>query len=208
MSDKPEHEANRLITYCPECDDKQECHVDGEYVDYADTGVWIHRLIHCAKCCSAMLIVQEPLPDGDESEPARLYPPTRVSLGPEVPSEINRYLREAVACFELAKGYTATALMCRRVVETVAADLGQKGKYDKLALVLKKLFDAGVLDKAIYDWATELRALGNDAAHGDKVKISRADAEDALRFTEALLSYVYTYREQFKQYKIRRAATA
>lgn len=198
------HEDHRLIAYCPRCEDKQECHVDGEYVLHGDDGVYIHRLVHCSKCCDAMLVIQEPLPDGDESEAHRLYPPSRTQLGPEVPSAIRRYFVEAVACYELARSDTATALMCRRVLETVAIDLGEKSKNEDLPAVLKKLSEGGVLDKSIYEWSTELRTLGNDAAHGSAVRISRNDAEDALHFTEALLSYVYTYRARFEQYKERR----
>lgn len=205
MGHDHDHEAARLIVYCPQCEDKQECHADGEYV-YQEDEVFIHTLVHCSKCCGAMLVVQEPDPNGDVTEPHRLYPPTRTQLGPEVPTNVRRFFNEAVACFEFAKSYTATALMCRRVLETIAADLGQPSKSENLAKTLKKLSDLGILDASIYQWATELRTLGNLAAHGITEKVSRPDAEDALAFTEAVLSYVYTYRRRFEAYTQRKNA--
>jgi hypothetical protein len=70
---------------------------------------------------------------------------------------------------------------------------------------MEDLNTSGVIDQALLDWATELRILGNEAAHGDN-ETSRQDAKDALEFTEAMLSYIYTYRQNFDLFKRRRDA--
>jgi hypothetical protein len=51
--------------------------------------------------------------------------------------------------------------------------------------------------------------MGNEAAHGVDVVISPEDARDTLECTEALIEYVFTYRDKFEEFKKRRAkATA
>lgn len=53
-----------------------------------------------------------------------------------------------------------------------------------------------------------LRVVGNEAAHGVKGAISQPDAKDAIEFTNAILDYVFSYRDRFEQFKKRRASSA
>lgn len=46
---------------------------------------------------------------------------------------------------------------------------------------------------------------GNEAAHDVNVTISAEDARDILEFTNALLEYVFTFRDKFEEFKKRRA---
>jgi hypothetical protein len=86
-------------------------------------------------------------------------------------------------------------------VEDVSKEHGATGR--DLKAKIEALKNHGVIDQTLLDWATELRLLGNEAAHGDG-EISRQDAKDALEFTEAMLSYIYTYRQSFDFFKRRR----
>ncbi len=65
--------------------------------------------------------------------------------------------------------------------------------------------DDGLIDRGMLEWASELRVLRNIAAHfGDRDEIDRADADDAIALTEAILNYVYVYATRFKEFKLRR----
>ena len=91
--------------------------------------------------------------------------------------------------------------MCRRTLEVVTKEHGAAGR--DLKAKMEALKGNGVIDQTLLDWATELRILGNEAAHGEG-EISRQDAKDALEFTEAMLSYIYTYRQNFDFFECRR----
>jgi hypothetical protein len=189
--------------YCEYCEEIRVHRGDYELVVNSDNGVWIHTLLLCAICDGPIFVVQEPLPEGDVSEPAQLYPAVRGGAIHGTPKAVRQSFVEAVRCFEQAAGHTATAIMCRRTLEVVSKEHGATGR--DLKTKMKALKDNGVIDQTLLDWATELRALGNEAAHGDG-EISRQDAKDALEFTEAMLSYIYTYRQSFDFFKRRRDA--
>jgi Domain of unknown function (DUF4145) len=60
---------------------------------------------------------------------------------------------------------------------------------------------AGVIESRLFEWAEEFRTMGNEAAHGVEFAVPREDAEDTLEFTEALIEYVFTYRDKFAEFK-------
>lgn len=189
--------------YCEFCEEVRAYCGEYELVVQNDNGIWIHTLLKCPVCTSPVLVVQEPFPDGDVSEPVQLYPTARGDTVHGTPRSVQRAFVEAVRCFERGAAHTATAIMCRRTLEVVAAEHGTTGR--DLKARIEALKDQGVIDAALFDWATELRMLGNEAAHGVG-QISREDAKAALEFTEAMLSYVYTYRQNFNLFKSRRAS--
>jgi hypothetical protein len=61
-----------------------------------------------------------------------------------VPEPIRRAFADAVACFD-AKAFTASAIMCRKVLEAVC--VAHKAKGAGLAAQLKYLADHGELDR-------------------------------------------------------------
>jgi hypothetical protein len=70
--------------------------------------------------------------------------------------------------------------------------------------MLPSLRDAGEIDDRLLEWGNALRMVGNEAAHDVLAEISREDAEDILDFTEAILEYLYTFKERFDQFQERR----
>jgi hypothetical protein len=64
----------------------------------------------------------------------------------------------------------------------------------------------GHIEGRLLEWAEALRNFGNEAAHDVGVTISAQDAKDIMTFTEALIEYVFTYRDQFERFKKRRTA--
>ena len=104
--------------------------------------------------------------------------------------------QEALICLR-AKAFIATALMCRRTVEGVAAHHSIAAR--SLASALKELKDKGIIEERLFEWAEALRIAGNQAAHDANVAISKQDATDIVDFTDAFLAYVFTFRDKFEE---------
>ena len=132
-----------------------------------------------------------------------LYPPPDNRVNQRLPDPIKSAYHEAISCFK-SKAYTATAIMCRKTLEGICAEHGVKG--NNLVANLKELKDKGIIENRLYEWADALRISGNEAAHDVTVTISPEDARDILEFTNALLEYMFTFRDRFEQFKQRRLA--
>jgi Domain of unknown function (DUF4145) len=61
-----------------------------------------------------------------------------------------------------------------------------------------------MIDERLFEWSDALRVVGNEAAHGVGLSIDQ-DAKDTLEFTNAILDYIFSYRDRFEQFKKRRA---
>ena len=163
-------------------------------------GRW--TFVHCPACKLPMLTVQVDDGEGfEEDAPSRVYPPRDRQLSYKTPKTIKEAFDEAVICFR-AKAFTASSIMCRKSLEGLCAEHGARAS--NLSKSLKILKDKGVIENRLFEWAEALRALGNEAAHGVGVLISREDANDTLDFTEALIQYVFTYQDQFQKFLKRR----
>jgi hypothetical protein len=163
-------------------------------------------LAACPSCKGPLLAYQD---DADFQgagvegwgKPVRIYPPRDREFGASVPKDIARAFSEARTCFR-GKAFTAAAIMCRKTLEGICAVHGvQSGP---LAVQLKILKESGTIENRLFEWAEELRTMGNQAAHGVELAISAEDARDTLEFTEALIKYIFTFRDKFEEFKKRR----
>jgi hypothetical protein len=93
-------------------------------------------------------------------------------------------------------------MMCRKTLEGVCDDHKITGR--TLQQRLAVLRDQGAIEGRLYEWADELRLVGNEAAHDVKVQVTPDDARDTFEFTRALLEYAYTFRLRFEEFKKRR----
>jgi hypothetical protein len=94
--------------------------------------------------------------------------------------------------------------MCRKTLEGVCAAHGVNQK--SLMESLRDLREKEMIDDRLFEWSDALRSAGNEAAHDVKVIVSRNDAWDILDFTNAIVDYLFSYRDQFEQFRARRAA--
>jgi hypothetical protein len=51
-----------------------------------------------------------------------------------------------------------------------------------------------------------MRSAGNEAAHGLGLSIEQADAKDILEFTNAIMDYLFSFRDRFEEFKKLRSA--
>jgi len=188
-----------MILECGQCEALVNAELITSYEREDVLGPLIYSFLKCPQC-QTPLLAEENL-----FGISRLYPPQDSRVNPNLPVPLRRAYEEALACFK-SKAYTATAIMCRKTLEGICIEHGANGR--TLVSSLKDLKDKGVIENRLYEWADALRISGNEAAHGVNVTISAEDAKDILEFTNALLEYVFTFRDKFEEFKNRRSTKA
>ena len=162
-------------------------------------------LTKCPRCSSPILLQEmESFYDNGWDLPFRLYPPIEDSLSPSVPKLVRESFDEAQTCMK-ARAYTAAAVMLRRTLEGICAEHNHKER--TLAMSLRAMRDAKVIEGRLFDWAEALKNSGNDAAHDVSVTVSAQDAADLSEFSRALIEYLYSYRDKFAAFQSRRSAS-
>ena len=200
-----------MIIQCSEC---------RQYVEAKETGAyWRHfdgrepscryTLLACTTCQSPILVRQSNLgnlAEGDKWDtPFVVYPQTDMHVNPNAPKEIRAAFEEACACYR-SQAYTASAIMCRKTIEGVCAEHGIQER--NLSASLKKMKESGLIDERLFEWSDALRVVGNEAAHGVGASTTQPDAKDAIEFANAILDYMFSYRDRFEQFKKRRESGA
>jgi len=159
----------------------------------------------CPKCQSPILIEQEQELDFTLSKlywgtPKLLYPNSEFRINPIIPKTLRVSLLESIKCYQ-AKSYTATAVMCRRTIEGFCQIKGVKER--NLAKSIEKLKADGIINDQLFEWANELRLIGNEAVHNIEIKFSSTDSRDILDFTIAILDFTYSFKDKFDKFKER-----
>jgi hypothetical protein len=190
-----------MLLECHHCEAIVDAKEIANFVDVDEAWNTKYTFGNCPACNSALLARQFDTGDGWD-RPVRVFPPRDRNLHSSVPKPIRAAFTEGRACFR-SKLFTAAAIMCRKTLEGICSAHGVKS--GTLAAELKKLKESEVIDSRLFEWAEELRTIGNEAAHDVAFAASREDARDTLEFTEALIEYVFTYRHKFEAFKKRRA---
>ncbi len=191
-----------MLTECRHCQAAVDAAVLASYETFdEEAGVQLKfTFAKCPQCDGPLLLVQEQWGDTWD-KPSRIFPVREDQVGWSVPKGIRNAFAEAARCLNV-KAYTAAAIMCRKTLEGVCEEHKVAGR--TLQERIQALKDTGVIEGRLYQWADELRLVGNEAAHDVSVEVSAQDANDTVDFTRAVLEYVYTFRDQFERFKQRR----
>jgi hypothetical protein len=209
MTDRTDETKEARALACPHCDRTALATVHGiaiwdgwdKIADDSISDPTEYALVQCSQCSQVSVQARQDFGGGFyEDSPSVVYPAPR-ELNWNIPLSLRGDFEEAQVCFT-AKAYKATAVMVRRVLEGTCKENSVKER--NLAESLKKLEEIGLIDPTIAQWAKELRLLGNEGAHYTSKPVSRADAEDALSFAEALLDHIYVLRKRFDEFTQRR----
>jgi hypothetical protein len=126
--------------------------------------------------------------------------PPSPTIPEHLPPSVEKAFMQAEGNFPREGYEESSGMMYRRALE-----LGLGEKYPEmtgnLAGKIRKLVEDHVLTTDLGEWATEVRLVGNDAAHAPEV--TRDDLEMMRAFADAVLRYVWTLPTQVQQ---RRAA--
>jgi uncharacterized protein DUF4145 len=126
-----------------------------------------------------------------------------------LPAPIDTAFREG-ATYLAVECFNAAGTMFRLCVDIATRTLLPAGEAEglnakvrrDLGLRLPWLFANNYLPAALHDLSTCIKEDGNDGAHAGT--LSKADAEDLLDFTVALLERLYTEPERLRQANLRR----
>jgi len=129
-----------------------------------------------------------------------LFPTENKFISDRLPNSIHKSYSSAKHSYEVGL-YEPAVIMCRKCLEAICIEKGEvKGN---LKSRIDKLRDAEIIDKKLFNWADNLRMIGNDAAHEFEVNITQQDAADSIEFVEALLSYVFVLNKKFDEFQKR-----
>ena len=189
-----------MIIECNTCEALVDALVLKDYsgFDPEDGPPYKYSFLKCPKCSNPFLAVQEDC-GGGWDDPYRLYP-SQNRINYKYPEPIKKAFSEARSCFK-AKAYTATAIMCRKTLEGICNE--HKINERNLKTSLEKMKDQGIIETRLFEWAETLRNSGNEAVHDLNITVTADDARDIIEFTNAILEYVFTFKDKYDQYKER-----
>lgn len=165
-------------------------------------------ILLCRNCKQGIVVVEEewigdsPRRDGFRSGTVtwrgiHWWPaPGAADLDASVPLALREAFIEGIRAHG-AKAPHAAAVMFRRAVEGIVRDKGNAEAIKQLDNgdlpgALLHMNKAGILDKTLYEWALEIRALGNTGGHFDLFEnVSIEQSQQLVNAVRALLRYVY-----------------
>lgn len=196
-----------MIIECAHC----RLHVDGKecgaYERLSDGSgpSSLITLLSCSNCRSPILVRQTNIGNMAEGDiwdtPQLVFPTSDLRVNPNAPHNIQVAFDEACSCYR-ASAFTASAIMCRKTLEGICAAHSVSER--SLATSLKKMHEQNLIDDRLFEWSDLMRMAGNEAAHGVGLSISQTDAKDILEFTNAIMDYLFSFRDRFEEFKSRR----
>jgi hypothetical protein len=189
-----------MIVECDHCNAFVEATEHGGFEEASRR----YSILKCNKCGIPLMVEQlniGNMAEGDSwDNPTVLYPPSKYRPNPNAPSNIQQAFSEAYTCYR-NRAYTAAAILCRKTLEGVCKSHGTNQR--NLMASLKQMKDDGLIDERLHEWSDALRHAGNEAVHDVNVSVSQTDAQDILEFTNAILDYLFSYRDRFDSFKTR-----
>ncbi len=190
-----------MVVECPECRALVNAVMLQSHLIHDDVAPTVEISFACCPRCQRPFLAQRSEDFDGWSSYEQIYPSLEIQLSERIPPAIREAYTEARKCYR-ADAFTACAVMCRKTLEGICAEHGHTER--TLAESLQSMRDAGIIENRLFDWADALRISGNEAAHDVAVNVNAADATDVLDFTNALIEYIFTFRDRFEAFTARR----
>ncbi len=192
-----------MLIECVNCEVTVDGEVIGQYIipnsnDPMDE--YQYTFVKCPKCFEPVLMKSDTIFELNKLEwgtPYRIFPINLFHVNPFIPEVLRNALIESINCCK-SGAYTATAIMCRRVIEGFC--ILKEVREENLGKSLTKLKEKGIINDQMYDWANQLRLTGNEAAHNIHSCFNKGDAKDILDFTIAILDFSYSFKDKFDNF--------
>lgn len=195
-----------MIIECSYCEVKVFGKVIAEHIaDDPEVPYTSHvQLMECPRCKNTLVggfdrFFNEDLEDFHEV--VRLWPNQEIFSPSEIPEICRASIVEAKLCYK-AKAFSATAVMCGRVLEGICKHHGTTSK--NLFTGIKELREKKIIDERIYLWSEQLRYHRNIGAHASEEKVTKEDAGDLLEFVTAICDYVFVLNKKFDEFMSRK----
>jgi len=114
-----------------------------------------------------------------------------------LPEQVRRDFKEALDCYSIS-AFNAFAAMCRRCVQSAAADLGAKGK-DKVLAQLQDLKDMAEIDEETFDLLKQIIVEGHDGAHPHLPSVDAKRATVLLELVKDVMYQLYVRRGKLQE---------
>lgn len=98
------------------------------------------------------------------------WPLPKNNLSTDIPQDISSIYGDATTAF-YASAYRASAIMLRSTLDVITVYFGETMRV--LAKRLENLRDKNILQPVLFDWAKEVRLLGNQSTHNAFNPISK-----------------------------------
>ncbi len=156
--------------------------------------------LNCRNCNQPVIVIEEKFvgdKPGKENKTSGTvswhgffwWPFPSTHFSEEVPVSIQKIIQEVKVTFA-AQCYRSSAVMARRALEAITVDKGESEGI--LVQRIKNLVSSSKIDRNIGDWSTEIRLIGNVAAHFDLADdVEKEDANQILLFIDQLINYIY-----------------
>lgn len=170
---------------CTHCRSKVRGRVVAEGVQ--DGGMWGGAVTKICVCnCGGVTAVYDGL-GGVEGIPAPLLTP--IQADKRWPPDYVRFFQEAARCFS-SDFFTATAMLCRRLLMVCACEYGAKERQG-FEYYVDHLVDEVVKDEATRESLNGMRKIGNYANHRLE-EVTKEGAAFALESVKHLLTLLFS----------------
>lgn len=121
------------------------------------------------------------------------------------PDQVQRFWKQAVKSAN-SEVWDAASVMARSALQVALRQQGATGR--TLKDEIDDLAMKGLLPPSMQEWATEVRLLGNEAAHPEleTMPAEPQDIKDAIKFLDVLLYQIYDVPADIKEYRDRPVA--
>ena len=152
---------------------------------------------HCGRCVCAEAPLDHQFSTGEYKNITyetftRIFPEPISNDAPQyTPKNVADDFKEAKFC--MSHGSIKSAcIMAGSALETACVQFGATS--GGLKQKIDKLLADGVISRSLAEWAQEIRGIRIDAAHHAERNstVTQSDAEEAVYFTEMVLTYLYT----------------
>jgi len=138
----------------------------------------------------------------------KAMPPELIDFNSDnLPDKLISTLKEAISC-HAAGAYRASAMMVRRLLEEICDESGATGK--DLHARIEALKSKITLPEELFEAMSELKALGNDAAHITAKNysiIGKDESEDSIELAKEILKSRYQLKSLVDRLRARKSAT-
>ncbi len=118
-------------------------------------------------------------------------------------AELSRFWVQAHKALK-SESWDAASAMARSALQLALREHTASGR--RLVDQVNDLATKSILPPTLKEWATEVRLLGNDAAHPEpgQAEPEPQDVQQVVDFLDYLLTYLYDLPAEIKQYRARR----
>jgi hypothetical protein len=197
------------VLECLHCGNKTLMNKNGEYRNDWDEdghyyGYFIYKMFSCPICSKVTLLEvywDVSLEDRNGTkflDEEIIYPVSKVKVQ-TVPKAVQDAFEAALKVSKIES--TMCLIGLRRTMEAICNHQKAEGK--DLFNMIENLVKKGILPPVLKEASSITRILGNSAAHGEDIAVSKHDVPVVIELIQYIIDYLYVLPEKIKRQKMR-----